>query len=440
MSTPRRTWHPSPDSALAAALDAPEQQPLSGSLAGGPTEGEVVRMWQRLREPPARVPWWRRRAYFAATFAVASLAVVLLVTLSGLRAPSNALRAPSGPLPSTLHADRAPTRVALSDGSSILLEATARLDVLGNDERTFVTTLRRGKATFDVKPGGPRRWVVEAGLVSVEVLGTRFSVRRDATAVTVSVEHGTVLVRGDIVGSERRLTAGQSLVARSDAASTEPVLAREPVVEAQAGAPSSSQSPAPSSAAPASSLEPQRQEEMHSSPKLAPAAVRAPLTTDSEERSNPNDNRTDSTPPASGARDTTSARSSDASNVTAVARDAVDRALEEADAERREGRLARAGSLYEKAVRLAPRGDARRGMAALSYARVAGNPERAATLLEASLDSMPPGLVEPALAHLADSYGRSGNRSKARVYAQRYLERFGTHPRARQVARWVDGP
>ena len=95
----------------------------------------------------------RRRASFAAAFAVASLAVVLLVTLSALRAPSNALRAPSGPLPSTLHADSAPTQVALSDGSSILLEATARLDVLGNDERTFVTTLRRGKATFDVKPG-----------------------------------------------------------------------------------------------------------------------------------------------------------------------------------------------------------------------------------------------------------------------------------------------
>ncbi len=38
-----------------------------------------------------------------------------------------------------------------------------RLEILRNDGRSFVSVLRRGSGTFDVEPGGPRHWIIEAG-------------------------------------------------------------------------------------------------------------------------------------------------------------------------------------------------------------------------------------------------------------------------------------
>jgi transmembrane sensor len=55
--------------------------------------------------------------------------------------------------------------------------------------------LEEGKAAFQVVPGGSRQWIVEAGALSVEVVGTRFSVERTPTQVRVEVERGTVLDR-----------------------------------------------------------------------------------------------------------------------------------------------------------------------------------------------------------------------------------------------------
>jgi len=101
----------------------------------------------------------------------------------------------------------------LSDGSAITLDAGSRLEVLENTAKTFVSVLRRGRGTFAVRPGGPRRWTIEAGLATVEVVGTRFSVTRAPGSVEVSVEHGVVLVRSDLIQDRvQRLTAGQHLI------------------------------------------------------------------------------------------------------------------------------------------------------------------------------------------------------------------------------------
>ena len=87
------------------------------------------------------------------------------------------------------------SQTELSDGSTINLAPGSRLEVLENTAKTFVSILRTGSARFAVRPGGPRRWTVEAGLATVEVAGTQFTVTRTPGNVEVSVEHGIVLVR-----------------------------------------------------------------------------------------------------------------------------------------------------------------------------------------------------------------------------------------------------
>jgi len=102
--------------------------------------------------------------------------------------------------------------VPLSDGSQLRVEKGAVLAPLDVSERSVVLHLLRGRSSFAVKPGGPRRWVVEAGVASVEVVGTRFSVERDARGVVVQVDEGKVLVRGSTLQDGiARLSAGESL-------------------------------------------------------------------------------------------------------------------------------------------------------------------------------------------------------------------------------------
>jgi transmembrane sensor len=75
-----------------------------------------------------------------------------------------------------------------------------------------VLFLQSGRALFDVQHGGPRRWSIEAGLATVEVTGTRFTVQRSTTSVVVEVERGVVLVRGERVTDRvQRLGAGERL-------------------------------------------------------------------------------------------------------------------------------------------------------------------------------------------------------------------------------------
>ena len=54
--------------------------------------------------------------------------------------------------------------------------------------------LERGRATFEVAPNPRRVFRAEAGSVSVEALGTAFSVERRGQLVGVSVQHGRVRV------------------------------------------------------------------------------------------------------------------------------------------------------------------------------------------------------------------------------------------------------
>jgi transmembrane sensor len=114
-------------------------------------------------------------------------------------------------LPPTVQPTGAFRALALSDGSWLSVAVGARVDVLESSADVFSLSLREGRARFDVRPGGTRRWRVTCGRITIEVVGTAFVAERDATRVRVSVSRGAVLVRGDDVpDGVQRLNAGQS--------------------------------------------------------------------------------------------------------------------------------------------------------------------------------------------------------------------------------------
>ncbi|MFO0628432.1 MAG: FecR domain-containing protein [Polyangiales bacterium] len=191
--------------------------PLGSKLHVPVDEARLARVWSRV-EPRVTRSVHGRAVGIGALALAAAAAVALLVGR-----PREVTR-PPGPL--ALASTRASASldaalreagarggpVALSDGSAIELAPGAAVEALENTGARVQLLVRRGRARFSVRPGGPRRWTVEAGALAVEVVGTVFRVERDAAAVQVAVERGRVLVRGEAVPDHvRALTVGESL-------------------------------------------------------------------------------------------------------------------------------------------------------------------------------------------------------------------------------------
>ncbi len=159
--------------------------------------------WRRQRFARAKRPWLLA---CAGGFAVALTAFIGWIA-----------RAPEGPARLTVHGgDAIPEiiadRVLLSDGSRVEISSGGRLELLENGPDRIRWWLREGRAEFDVTPDGPRRWVIETHLITVEVLGTVFSVEESEHDVRVRVERGIVLVRGERVPEGmRRLVRGDEI-------------------------------------------------------------------------------------------------------------------------------------------------------------------------------------------------------------------------------------
>jgi transmembrane sensor len=103
---------------------------------------------------------------FAARREEGPLRLVAGAELGVVEGPSGAGSAAAAP---------GPKRVDLSDGSTLLVGAEARLRTLQNTSSLLVAVIEAGRVTFDVEPRGPRRWVIECGLATLEVAGTRFT-------------------------------------------------------------------------------------------------------------------------------------------------------------------------------------------------------------------------------------------------------------------------
>lgn len=147
----------------------------------------------------------RRRTVYRVGLAAAAV-IALAVGVSAL-APGEA----RAPLARASEAPHAHDRVLhLADGSTVtLLGADAEVVVMHVTDDQILLRLDRGAARFDVVPGLPREFRVEAGEVSVAVVGTIFEVRREGAGANVRVIEGRVRVTWP-VDREALLSAGEA--------------------------------------------------------------------------------------------------------------------------------------------------------------------------------------------------------------------------------------
>jgi transmembrane sensor len=278
--------------------------------------------------------------------------------------------------------------VTLDDGSRIHLGNQSRLELIENSGQRVRSVLHAGWARFEVKPGGPRRWIVDTGLAEVEVVGTAFSVLRSASETRVRVHHGRVLVRSALAGELTQLGAGQEL--------------RVPAAARLAGV--TQANTAPVVAAPTSEATSEPSAAQRVSARSAPAAQ-----------------------PVSDAPPTAVPTSTQRSHATSVS--SARSALMRADALRASGDTGRAAQVL--ASELAARPDAREvGLIALTLAQLQLDELRQAAqaaqsfALASQASGLPPALREQALARQVEALLRSGQPAAARALAHDYAERY----------------
>lgn len=184
----------------------PEVEPLSelewqrverGLFAALDCDAAVV---EHTRSEPRRRGWapWA----FAAGFAAATAAVAIAIVVGTGDAPV-APSPPSTAQGSGMASAVAPSRVVTHDAATevsfgdatITVEAASAVTMHGDAARGVLILLERGAATFEVAPRVDRpAFVVQAGDVSVRVIGTRFTVSRSGDAARVDVVEGHVEV------------------------------------------------------------------------------------------------------------------------------------------------------------------------------------------------------------------------------------------------------
>jgi transmembrane sensor len=171
-------------------------------------ESSLVRLQGRMR---------RRRS---ARFAAAALAPVLLAAAAALAWSWSGRAASTRPVasvrpetPPTLDRQASGTGAAIhfADGSTATaLTADSHLVADEVSPTRVRVRLDGGAARFEVSPSPDRVFEVDAGPVTVRVLGTIFSVTRTGQDVTVSVERGRVRVDGR--DGEQIVAAGERQV------------------------------------------------------------------------------------------------------------------------------------------------------------------------------------------------------------------------------------
>jgi len=287
------------------------------------------------------------------------------------------------------------TETDLADGSVLLLDSGTRLESLENTSSAVSLLLTRGRATFDIRPGGPRRWSIECGLATVEVVGTRFTITRAGDHLDVDVERGTVLVRGERVADRvQRLTAGGHIEVSGSV-----------VKEAVQEAPAKSEA----NAAPPSAL-PEAPPAAHGWRELATRGHYA----DAYRLLGPS------------GMGSAVVRSGSAADLMALA-----------DVARLSGHPGDAVAPLERIVSEHP-DDPRAPLSAFTLGKIhlsaLGRPALAAKDFERALVmGLPSGLVEDTYAYLVEAKSAAGDIAGARATAQAYRTRFPASARAKDV-------
>jgi transmembrane sensor len=115
-------------------------------------------------------------------------------------------------------------RVPLEDGSLAAINTDTVVEVSLKPRRREVA-IERGEAWFQVAKDAARPFVVEAGAVRVQAVGTAFSVRRKSIGAQVMVTEGVVEVWSvdDPGGARRRVKAGEQVFIGDKAGAARPV-------------------------------------------------------------------------------------------------------------------------------------------------------------------------------------------------------------------------
>lgn len=197
-------------------LDAAGQAELDAWLASDPRHAYEYRVlesiWQAAAEVPAdrlrALAEPRRRASSAGRRQVLALSMTALAVGAGVlfwqrQHPPAAQAAEYQTAPGERRV------IALPDGSSAELNSRTHVK-LRFDASVRQVELVSGEALFSVDKDAGRPFVVDAGLGSATVTGTRFDVRRDALDMRVVVESGSVRVAGrhDDAGQAVSVTPG----------------------------------------------------------------------------------------------------------------------------------------------------------------------------------------------------------------------------------------
>ncbi len=141
------------------------------------TDDDARRLLPRLRAPapaPRRAPW---------AFGLALAAAAVAIGAWGLRPPADAPIAAAG-----LQAGR----VALSDDVSLVVDGDG---AVSGSTRAPRLAWERGTVDVEVTPGAGIDLQLETREAHIQVVGTRFQVRRDALGTRVEVQRGEVAVR-----------------------------------------------------------------------------------------------------------------------------------------------------------------------------------------------------------------------------------------------------
>jgi transmembrane sensor len=331
----------------------------------------------------------RRRALGVGGAVVAAALIALLFRGAGSSNEGRVASAPSA-APS---GSAAGAVLDLADGSVVRPGPAAIVRPRTLDERRVEIDLVRGRADFDVAHRAERQFLVLAGAVAVEVIGTAFTVeRRDARAF-VSVDRGRVRVTW--TGGDAELGAGES--------GTFP----------PAPAPASS-----SAAAPAS----------------APAEAEPPPAT-----SGPPSSAKASWRTLAKAGDYDAAYAAMRAEPSAPVRDAPEELLLAADVARLSGHPAQAVDPLRRVVR-GHRGDPRAALAAFTLGRVLldqlGRPREAADAFADARALGGGGLTEEALAREVEARSRAGESERARSLAEQYTAKYPEGRRLRSVRKF----
>ncbi len=366
------------------------QAPIRKQMPGAFDEDAVERIWNGVGARRRAIARARARAW--ALGVAATLLLVFGVAWTRMRSVEpGPLALSDGAAIVALHGGRTYT---LSDGSRIELADDATLATTTSSAHAFDATLRDGRAIFDVVPGGPRRWTIDAGLASVEVVGTRFVVDARADRVSVSVERGHVRVR--TATGVKDLYAGEA-------------------TEVTAAAPK----PAPSAEPDVPTFD------LHDLPSAAPAPSAAPTAWRDRARAGDNGGAY-----AALGRDGVAAAAASAS---------VDDLFALADVARLSGHPADAVAPLER-ILADHANDARAGLAAFTLGRLEldtlGHPARAARAFERAIALGT--LVEDAYARLVEARAKAGDRAGAQAAFDAYVRAFPNGGRSRAMRRWLD--